>query len=194
MITTKCAPDGLVINTPITIDGPGARKSLRSAAGMSSRIFGIDGGRQSSPVSRLRTAATRFFSGGAIATSADLTLNSCWFDKNFTSADGGAIYNVGPLTLNKCTFSGNIANGGFGGAIHSFADSFAHGNVTAINCTYSGNRAVRWRRRQQQSQRSSRHHNPAQLYPSPATSPAWTGQTPATASSTKCCHPWPYPN
>ena len=141
MITTKYAPDGLVINTPITIDGPGARV-LTISGGDVSRIFGIDGG--PTIISGLTFANGRYtlFSGGAIATSADLTLNSCWFDKNFTSADGGAIYNVGPLTLNKCTFSGNIANGGFGGAIHSFADSFAHGNVTAINCTFSGNRAV----------------------------------------------------
>ena len=140
-ITTRYTPDGVTLNTPVTIDGPGARILTISGAD-ASRIFTIDVG--PTVISGLTFANGRCppGSGGAIATSAELTLNSCRFDKNFAPADGGAIYNVGPLTINNCTFSGNIADGGFGGATHSFSDTFARGNVTAINCTFSGNRAV----------------------------------------------------
>jgi predicted outer membrane repeat protein len=140
-ITTRTIPDGLSIITPTTIKGPGAGVLTISGA-ESSRIFGIDG--TPSVISGLTFANGHVTvgSGGAIATSADLTVNNCRFHKNYASADGGAIYNVGPLTLNNCTFSNNVADGGFGGATHSFSDTFAHGNVTAINCTLSGNRAV----------------------------------------------------
>lgn len=141
VITTRSTPAGLIVNTPVTIAGPGAR-ILTVSGDHFGRIFVVDGGPTVISGLTLANARSTVSSGGAIASSADLTVNSCRFDQNFASADGGAVYNVGPLALNNCTFSGNIANGGFGGAIHNFADSFARGNVTAINCTFSHNRAV----------------------------------------------------
>jgi hypothetical protein len=140
-IMTRSTPDGLIISAPTTIEGPGAR-ILTISGDRVARIFAIDVGPTIISHLTLANGRSELFSGGAIVNGADLTLNRCHFDNNFTFGDGGAIYNVGPLGINNCTFTRNVANSGFGGAIHNFADSFALGNVTAVNCTFQNNRAV----------------------------------------------------
>ena len=139
MITTLDTPDGMVISGPVTIQGPGAR-ILTITGSNAGRIFGIEGG--PTTISGLTLANGRYdvVGGAAIVSIANLTLTNCRLDNNVTTGAGGAIWNGGPLALNNCTFTANVANG-TGGAIHNMADSFAHGNVTAINCTFFNNLA-----------------------------------------------------
>ena len=81
------------------------------------------------------TGASESVSGGAIRSSATLTLTQCTLSGN-TATNGGAISNLGgTLTLTQCTLSGNFASSR-GGAIRNDI-----GTLTLTQCTLSGNSA-----------------------------------------------------
>jgi len=80
---------------------------------------------------------------GAIDNRTTMTITTSTFfnnyaNNNFTS--GGAICNGGTLTITRSTFSNNSSqgnNGGYGGAIYTYA-----GTLSVTNSTFSGNSAT----------------------------------------------------
>ncbi len=135
---TLSSPLGtLIVNNPVTINGPGARV-LALSGGNTTRVFSFSNG--TSALSGLTIRDGRFASlssntpaaGGAVSNGATLAVNDCAFlnnqivGGNNTSGGisgttggngrGGAIVNLngGILTVNRSTFAGNTATGGRG--------------------------------------------------------------------------------
>ena len=74
--------------------------------------------------------------GGAIYSSAKLSLASCQFLNNKASSNGGVIYSLGNLDINKCKFDKNSADG-LGGAI------YCAGELTVKNSNFTNNAALK---------------------------------------------------
>jgi predicted outer membrane repeat protein len=148
--------DQLVINTGLTIQGPGAQ-SLTINGGEHGRVFEVYG---NVPVTLSGMTITGGYGyesydplfwqytsdGGAILNFATLTLQSCTVFNNTavqlgTKSDGGGIYNGGTLTLSGSTVSNNSA--GNGGGIYNVPTGLYNGagNLTVTNSTVTGNTA-----------------------------------------------------
>lgn len=132
------------INHPLTINGPGARQLALSGFGERRVLVVSDGVRVVISGLTFRDATPpagtvpRF--AAAIYNTGDLTLNDCTITDN-VALSGAAIYNdrLGRVTLFGCTVSNNRATDrGEGGAIFDRGVAFS-----AINSTFSGNRAYR---------------------------------------------------
>ncbi len=137
----------LVVNKPLTINGPGADllSVQRSAAGGTAnfrvfnvttlfnvKITGLSVSNGNSPGQQ----------GGGIRNAGILALSGVAVAGNNAGPGGagGGIYNAGTLTITGSTLSGNSVTGivaGSGGAIFNFG-----GALTLINSTLSGNTAV----------------------------------------------------
>ena len=128
------APNGISIENPVTITGPGARL-LTISGNHAARVF--FGGFTQVEIDGL-TIADGMAIEGAINTFGQITLNNCIVTGNTASdfSSGGGIrgQDGSSIVLNQCTFSGNTA-GGSGGAVSGFA-------VTATNCTFTNNSAM----------------------------------------------------
>ncbi len=74
--------------------------------------------------------------GGAIYSSAKLSLVSCKFLNNKASSNGGVIYSLGNLDINKCKFDKNSADG-LGGAI------YCAGELSIKNSNFTNNIALK---------------------------------------------------
>lgn len=149
-ITTRHLPDGLEINAPMTVRGPGAR--LLGVSGENvSRIFKINAGVGSVVISDLILAfgsapgGASGDSGSAIWNKADLTVERCSLVSNRGTL-GGAIYNDGRggdarLTLSNCSLFYSSALRG--GAIYNDASSGgSKARVEMTNCTLFNNFAT----------------------------------------------------
>jgi hypothetical protein len=80
--------------------------------------------------------------GGAISNSGILTLESCVFSGNqttATSAAGGAVCSINTLTIRGCTFYKNTATNGWGGAV--FFDDMSGDTLTMTGNLFYGNTA-----------------------------------------------------
>jgi hypothetical protein len=79
--------------------------------------------------------------GGAVRNTGTLTLESCIFSGNRTTASnawGGAVYSSNTLTIRSCTFYGNTSSGGSGGAVYFSASGKT---LTLTGNVFSGNTA-----------------------------------------------------
>jgi hypothetical protein len=134
----------LAINKSLTIEGNGATLAWGgSTTSTSSQLLRITGSSTEVLISRLLFKGGRATNNGAaINNTGKLTLESCIFYDNKTSASGslgGAIYNSGgSLTVSGCTFTGNGTGSGSskGGAIYR-----SGGTVTLTGNIFSGNTA-----------------------------------------------------
>jgi CSLREA domain-containing protein len=162
--------DGLLVNHPATINGPGAR-TLAIDGKSAARVFNVEG----DPVTISGLAITQGRApglnetgdgtpateadGGGVNNSGNLTLNDCTFSDNTSqggagiigggaAGKGGGIFNTATLALNRCTLNGNAATGGAGGFQGANgADAlggaiYNEGTLTLTNCTLSGNTAA----------------------------------------------------
>jgi predicted outer membrane repeat protein len=148
--------DQLVINTGLTIQGPGAQ-SLTISGGEHGRVFEVYGNVQVTLSGMTLTDGDGYESndtlfwqytsdGGAILNFATLTLQSCTVSYNTavqlgTKSDGGGIYNGGTLTLSGSTVSNNGAWNG--GGIYNVVTGLYNGadSLTVTNSTVTGNTA-----------------------------------------------------
>ena len=164
-ISTQMTPQGLYINSPLTITGPGATNlSLTaldegrilyvaaphvviSGLGLRNGRVYIDDGAAIKNVGNLTLIDCSLFynnagsppgGGGGIFNSngATLTLIRCAFESNITDRSGGAVYSEGNFSATNCTFANNYAANG--GAIMSRATSGGSG-MTLRNCTITSN-------------------------------------------------------
>jgi uncharacterized repeat protein (TIGR01451 family) len=121
----------IAIDKALTIDGPG-RDNLTVSGNNASRIFNTSDTVTISGLT-LRDGYTAN-SGGAIQTTAPLTLTAVAVISNTAATWGGAIYNNGgSLTLTNADISGNVASSA-GGAIYNNG-----GSLTLTNTGFSGN-------------------------------------------------------
>jgi hypothetical protein len=111
--TDRLTPGGLMVSTPVTIAGPGARQ-LTISGNHAARVFYV-------------TDAAAVITGLTIADGAD-------------PSAGGAIFVNSELTLIDCTVTGSAATGpgGVGGGLYVAPSDV----LTMMNCTVSGNTAV----------------------------------------------------
>ena len=125
--------DNLVINKPITIsktmiiDGKGHSISSKNRC----RIFNINAATTLKNIV-FKDASSK--SGGAIYSTAKLSINNCQFLNNKASSYGGAIYSVGVLVVKNSKFTNNKA-GKSGGAI------FVDGKLTLSTSYFGLNKA-----------------------------------------------------
>lgn len=134
----------LRIETPLTIQGPGADQLTISGAN-SSRIFNVDDGNIDDPIPTVTLEGLTLSDGndtttlgGAVRNRENLTINACTLSGN-TSILGGAVVNYNEsLTVTNSTLTGNSAFNNGGGLA-----SFGIGPITVINSTVSGNSATR---------------------------------------------------
>jgi predicted outer membrane repeat protein len=109
----------LVVDTSITISGPGADK-LAVDGNASSRVFHI--------------------ASGKTVSITDLTITNGIASGNRPAGEGGGIYNDhAALALNKCTITSNRA--GFGGGIYNDASSSGYASLTISSSMLTGNSA-----------------------------------------------------
>ncbi|MBS1370676.1 MAG: DUF4347 domain-containing protein [Lentisphaeria bacterium] len=104
----------------VIIDGAGARQ-----------IFNITVGNVT--LSNLALQNGRAADGGAVFSSATLTLDGVYFTGNSATGRGGAVYSTGTLTAKQSVFENNSA--GNGGAV------YAAGTFAGTNLLFSGNSA-----------------------------------------------------
>ncbi len=111
--------NGIFINKNITIDGNGHTIDGRGK----SRIFNINYGKhfQYNKVIlkniKFKNGRGRFY-GGAILNFGNLTVDNCYFARNYAGTAGGAINSLGCLNLKNSKFYKNTA-GGDAGAVFS---------------------------------------------------------------------------
>jgi hypothetical protein len=137
------AATGFAITSPLTIVGPGAR-ALTITGETSMRLFRIPAG-NAVKISGLKLTQAGVFpgNGGAISNLGNLTLEDCAISNSHAAGNdpnglGGGIYSGSGavLTLTRCTISGCKADA-YGGGVYS------EGEVTATNCTFTANTALR---------------------------------------------------
>jgi CSLREA domain-containing protein len=160
----------ILIDKPLTISGPGARK-LRISGNNAGRVFNIDDGgvnpnvtisgvtlSNGKHVGKSFPTAGLDGQGGAIVNYSVLVLTDCTIRDSTAiggtgSSDpgrgmGGGIYNTWSLTVLNCTFSGNSAQAGATGTAAAFALGGAIYNayntppMYLFNTTISGNSVV----------------------------------------------------
>ena len=135
-ITLTSGP--LIINTSLTITGPGATQ-LAVNGNHNSTVFSMSLG-STVTISGLTIQNGTAVDGGGIANFATLTVLNSTLSGNSASFFGGGIYNTGMLTVMNSTLSGNSAtdaSGGGGGIENTFDNK-----LTVTNSTLSGNSAV----------------------------------------------------
>jgi predicted outer membrane repeat protein len=144
----------LLINTNLTITGPGAGELTISGKG-ASRVFEV-----AKPAGRVnlnlqvtlsaltvtdgfggRPGSGTAGDGGGILNEGTLTVRNCTVSANSAGFGGAGIFNYyGTLTVSNCTLAGNTASdatgGGLGGGVYNW-----HGMLTLNNCIVSGNSA-----------------------------------------------------
>jgi len=109
----------LVVDTSITISGPGA-DNLAVDGNASSRVFHI--------------------ASGKTVSITDLTITNGIASGNRPAGEGGGIYNDhAALALNNCTITSNQA--GFGGGIYNDASSSGYASLTISSSVLTGNSA-----------------------------------------------------
>jgi predicted outer membrane repeat protein len=123
--------DGLLIQNPLTITGPGARL-LTISGNHATRVFFV--GFTEAEIDSV-TIADGSGIEGAVVTFGQLTVTNCTVIGNAATdgSSGGGVHGEdgSALILKNCTFCGNTAEGS-GGAVFGFA-------VTATNCTFNNN-------------------------------------------------------
>ncbi len=123
----------ILINTSLTINGPGANL-LTLSGNNTNRVFRVASGGLNVSISGVTISNGRSDYGGGIIASSNLTLAACSIINNAASAGGGGVYVAGSVgTFTNCTFSGNTSANYFG------AVSFTSSSGTMSNCTISGN-------------------------------------------------------
>jgi CSLREA domain-containing protein len=148
----------LIITSPVTISGPGAR-ILAISGNNSGRIFDCRSTVTSTITGlTLRDGAGNFLpapgqsaSGGGLVNSGKLTVADCCFVNNVAvgadatgtgnsggAASGGGIYNSGSLTLRGCTFHGCFAEGGEGTDISGLFTAGGNGGDASGGAIYNG--------------------------------------------------------
>ena len=167
-ISTSMTPQGLAINSPVTINGPGALELSLNGGGegrvlynnahnvvisglgfRNGRVF-VDDGAGIKNVGTLtlidcgvssNNAGSPPRGGGAVFNQggATLTMIRCSLESNFTDRDGGAICNEGILAVTNCTFANNFASNG-GGIMSRASGGLAR--MTLRNCTIAWNTAL----------------------------------------------------
>jgi hypothetical protein len=129
------------MGTELEIVGPGAENlTIRGQVGGQSRVIQINAPGATASISGLTLTgghATGLNSGGAIANSGSLTLDSVVVSNCASQNYGGGIYNSGTLVLRNATVVGNYASLN-GGGIYSYG-----GDVTIIDSTIEQNEAAR---------------------------------------------------
>jgi hypothetical protein len=112
------------ITKSLIIEGNGATLTRSFSSGNNTQLLRITGSTTTVHISRLHFTGGRSNNyGAAISNAGNLTLESCIFSDNQTSASwayGGAIFTERSLTVLGCTFTGNAAattTDGQGGAI-----------------------------------------------------------------------------
>jgi hypothetical protein len=116
----------LVINTGLTIQGPGAGQ-LTISGGNHSQVFQVAGAQ---PVVLTGLTVSNGAGGGIANSGSDLTVSACTIS-NCHAHSGGGIANSGTLKLSECTISRDLASFTGGGIVNT-------GTLTATNCTLSG--------------------------------------------------------
>jgi predicted outer membrane repeat protein len=113
------------ITKSLVIEGNGATLTRSFAEGSDTQLLYISSATAKVRISRIHFKdgiATN--NGAAIRNTGILTLESCIFSGNNTSApfaNGGAIYSSGDATISGCTFTGNAAGAnGYGGAVYNY--------------------------------------------------------------------------
>jgi len=142
--TFELSQGTLIIDSDVSIQGPGADRLAIDAAG-TGRVFCVAEGVTAS-ISGLNLTGGRAFAyvgpwfvplpGGGIYNEGSLTLSEVAVTGNVATSSGGGIYNVGTLTLQDSTISGNEAWWNGGGLSGS-------GSWSIANTTVSGNAARR---------------------------------------------------
>ncbi|HQU83394.1 MAG TPA: CSLREA domain-containing protein, partial [Pyrinomonadaceae bacterium] len=135
----------LFINTPITINGPGANLlTLQNVipAGANSRVFQVQstGTLNLSGVTVTGGNTTSGNGGAGILVSGVANLTNVHITGNAADGYGGGIIFDGPGTTNSitnCTISNNTSNGSVNGGGGAGIDNSA--NLTIVNSTISGN-------------------------------------------------------
>jgi hypothetical protein len=143
----------LLVNTNLTITGPGAGELTISGKG-ASRVFEV-----AKPAGRVNLNLQVTLSGltltdgfggppgpgttgdgGGILNEGTLTVSNCNVSANSAGFGGAGIFNYyGTLKVSNCTLAGNTASGtggGEGGGVNNW-----HGMLTLTDCTLSGNSA-----------------------------------------------------
>ena len=140
--TDQLTPTGLLISSPVTINGPGAHK-LTLTGHRRGRVFQVTSTNVVLSGLTMTEGTASSGNGGAINNSGGLTLQDCMITFSRAAAAepaglGGGIYNASGATLSlmRCTVASCSANL-FGGGIYS------EGNLSVTNCTFTGNVAVR---------------------------------------------------
>jgi predicted outer membrane repeat protein len=134
-------PLGLLINTAVTLRGPGA--DVMSISGITQgRLFRTRDAAIAISGLTLHSGRVTGADGAAIHNTGPLTVTDCLLYVNVakvngSGGNGGAIYN-GPgvtLALNRCTFQSNDADQ-LGGGVYN------EGILTVTNCTFSDDTAL----------------------------------------------------
>jgi hypothetical protein len=163
VIETLRTPGGLLLSSPITIEGPGALLLAISGAGegrvlfvdaanvvisgltiRNGRLFANDGGGIFNRGTLTLMDCDLLYNnlgssprgGGAVLNEGGATLNMvrCSLENNFTDHAGGAVYNDGVFSATNCTFAQNFAiNGG---------SILSRGRMTLRNCTITTSTAA----------------------------------------------------
>ena len=117
----------ITINTAMVIDGRGHSISSNGV-----RIFTVNSNLVLKNIVFKNAASTN---GGAIYSTAKLTLSNCQFLNNKATSNGGAVYSTANLIIEKCKFNGNQANRG--GAVYST------GEVEVKGSEFTNNKALK---------------------------------------------------
>ncbi len=129
---TSVGQSAFVIDSQITIDGPGGDSGITlSAAGASMRLFDVTN------TGNLALQDLTLRDGDLLGTNGGNGISG--------GALGGAIHNQGTLTILDDTFTHNTALGGFGsvgGAAEGGAIFNQKGTVSITNSTFTGNQAI----------------------------------------------------
>ncbi len=136
--TSRLTPGGLLVSSPVTIAGPGARQ-LTISGNHAARVFYVTDAEAT--ITRLTIAdGADPSAGGAIFVNSELTLIDCTVSGSSATGPagvGGGLY-VAPskvLTMTNCTMTGNTAINDGGGAYND------GGTLTAIDSTFFANQS-----------------------------------------------------
>jgi hypothetical protein len=136
-ISTALSANGLEIDFPVTINGPGARV-LSLSGNNAGPVLNVMGQNVSISGLTIFDGFKANGDGAGIYNTGGLTLTDCTVVANYAAnGNGGGIYNAtgAILVLNRCTVRANNA-GQFGGGVYNDA-TFA-----ATDCTFSGDQAL----------------------------------------------------
>jgi hypothetical protein len=142
--TIALTSDQLLVETSLTITGPGARTlTVARSSANGTPDFGIfavalsGGSSVTVSISGLTISNGNSAEGGGISNNGTLTVSNCTISGNHASLVGGGLTNSNgrTVTLTNCTLSGNTADDSIsdGGAI------FNLGTMIMNNCTLAGN-------------------------------------------------------